>query len=102
MIRQCLAGAAAFAMIASAAPAQTASGSNGPSALSNATVPQDTPKSKARHHHKKPVETYEWSEDTWTETHPVAPPVVERSTTVVQPAPMVTTTRTTTTTESER
>ena len=98
MIRQCLVGAAVLALMAGAAPAQTASNSGEPLAHSSATAP----KAKARHHHKKPVETYEWEEDTWTETHPVKPPVVEQSTTVVTTPPVTTTTRRTTTTVTER
>ena len=94
MIRQCLAVAATLAMIAGVAPAQTANGPDKPSAAARATT---AAKTKIRHHHKKPVETYEWEEDTWTETHPVKPPVVEQSTTIVAPPPVTTTTRTTTT-----
>ena len=98
MIRQCLIGVAALALMAGPASAQTTGSSGEPTAHSSATAP----KAKARHHHKKPVETYEWEEDTWTETHPIQPPVVEQSTTVVTPLPMTTTTRRTTTTVTER
>ncbi|HLG88663.1 MAG TPA: hypothetical protein VKZ79_15855 [Alphaproteobacteria bacterium] len=100
MIRQCLVGAAALGLVAGVAPAQTTNGSNEPAALSHAAVPSDTPNTKARHHRKRPVETYEWTEDTWT--YPVKPQVVERSTTIVTPPPVTTTTRTTTTTVTQR
>jgi hypothetical protein len=95
MIRECLVGAAVLALMAGTAPAQTASNYGEPSANPSAAAP----KADVRHHHKKPVETYEWTEDTWT--YPVKPPVVENSTTIVTP-PVTTTTRRTTTTVTER
>ena len=98
MIGHCLASAAAFAVMAGAAFAQTETTTTDHYA-SRSTATSDSRSAHGTAHktagRKKPAETWEWTEDTWTETHhapsPPPPPMMVQRTTR--------TTTTTTTTE---
>ena len=99
MKRFWLTGAVAAAMVAGVAMAQDVTTST--TTEQNASSKTESTSTKVKHH---PVESYEWSKDTTTETHSVvhpAPQVTEHTTTTTtQPAqvPAVVDKRTTTTT----
>ena len=115
MFRHWLATAAAIGLMMGTAFAQTdtlSSSHVNPDGSVTTSETSRTYDSTRSYRHGKPVENYQWSEDTTTVTHPAPPPpppvVVERRTTTTRtepavplPPPPITSRTTTTTTTTE-